>query len=56
LKIKLKGPAILIIEAIVGESKVVLNTLTERDFQGTFIKMAGALGTVHTCKRRLLRF
>jgi phosphatidate phosphatase APP1 len=42
LKIKLKCRHFDTIEVIVAEWKVVLNTLTEHDFQGTFKKMAEA--------------
>jgi hypothetical protein len=42
-------------EVIKAESQVVLNTLTEHDFQDAFKEMAEALGTVHTCGRGLFR-
>jgi hypothetical protein len=40
---------------IEAESQVVLNTLTEYDFQDAFKKMAEALGTVNKSGRKLLR-
>jgi hypothetical protein len=54
LKIKLKGRQFYITEVIGAESQAVLNTLTEHDFQDA-LKMAEALGTVHTHGRRLFR-
>jgi hypothetical protein len=53
LKIKLKGRHFDRIEVIDAESQVVLNTLTEHDFQDAFKKMAELLGTMHTCGRGL---
>jgi hypothetical protein len=50
LRIKLKGRNFDTIEMMETESKAVLNTLTEHDFQDV-----DALGTVHTCGRELLR-
>jgi hypothetical protein len=45
----------LTIEVIEAELQAVLNTITEHDFQDAFEKMAEALGTVHTRRRRLLQ-
>jgi hypothetical protein len=50
LKIKLKGT----IEVIEAESQAVLNTLSEHASR-MHLKMAEALGTVHTLGRVLLR-
>jgi hypothetical protein len=55
LKIKPRGRHFDTIEVIEAESQVVLNTLTEHDFQDAFKKWQKALGTVHTRGRRLLR-
>jgi predicted helicase len=55
LKIKLKRRHFDTIEGIEAESRSVLNTLTERDFQNAFKKMAEALGTVHTREKGLLQ-
>jgi hypothetical protein len=49
LEMKLKGRHFVTVEVI----KAVLNTLTERDFQGAVRKWAEAQGTVHTCGRGL---
>jgi hypothetical protein len=46
LKLKLKGRHFHTIEVIGAESHVVLNTLTEHNFQDA--KMADALGTAYT--------
>jgi hypothetical protein len=43
------------IEMIETELQSVLNTLTERDFEDAFQKVAEALGTVHTHGKGLLR-
>jgi hypothetical protein len=49
LKTDLKGRYFDTIEVTKAESKAVLNTLTECDFQDKFKKkMAEMLGTVHT--------
>jgi hypothetical protein len=48
LKIKLKGRHFDTVEVTEVESQVVLNTLTEYDFQDAFKKWQ-ALETVHTC-------
>jgi hypothetical protein len=53
-KIKLAGLHFDTTGVIEAESQVVLNTLTEHNFQDAFKKMAQALGTVHMCRRRLL--
>jgi hypothetical protein len=47
LKIKLKGRHFDTTEVIEAESRAVLNTLIEHDFQDAFKKMAEALGTMH---------
>jgi predicted helicase len=51
----LKGHYFDTIEVIKAELQVMLNTLTEQDFQNAFKKMAEALGTVHTHGMGLLR-
>jgi hypothetical protein len=55
LKIKLKGRHFDTTEVMEAESQVVLNTLTELNFQDAFEKKAEALGTVHMRGRGLLR-
>jgi hypothetical protein len=55
LKIKLKGHHFDTTEVIEAESKEVLNTPTDYDFQDVFKKMEEALGTMHTYGRELLR-
>jgi hypothetical protein len=47
LKIKVKGSHFDTTEVTEAESLVVLNTLTEHDFQDAFQKMAEALIIVH---------
>jgi hypothetical protein len=54
LKLKLKGCHFDTTEEIEAESQAVLNILTEHDFQNE-LKMAEALGTVHTSGRGLFR-
>jgi hypothetical protein len=54
LKIKLTGSHFDITEAIEAESQAVLNTLTEHDFLGCILKMAEALGAVHTRGKRVM--
>jgi hypothetical protein len=54
LKVKLKGRHFDTIEVMEAELQVVLNTLTEHDFQDAFRKMAESLVMVHTCGRGLL--
>jgi hypothetical protein len=55
LKTKQKGHHFDTTEVIEAELQAVLNTLTEQDLQDALKKMARALGTVHTCRRGLLR-
>jgi predicted helicase len=43
-----------ITEVVKADSQVVVNTLTEHDFQDAFKKIVEALGTVHICRRGLL--
>jgi predicted helicase len=43
------------IEVIKAESQVVLNTITEHDFQDAFKRMAEALGKMYTGGRGLIR-
>jgi hypothetical protein len=54
LKIKLKGCYFDITEVIEAESQVVLNTLTEQNFQDAFKKRAESLGMVRMHGRGLL--
>jgi hypothetical protein len=54
LKIKLKGRHFDTVEVIEAESQAVLITLKEHDCQDAFKRMAEALGTVHTRRRRPL--
>jgi hypothetical protein len=54
LKINLKGCHFDTTEVIEAESQVMLNTLTEHDFQDAFKNMSEALGTMHTHGRVLL--
>jgi hypothetical protein len=53
LKIKLKGRHFETTEVIEAESQVVLNTLTEHDFQDAFKKWQMP-GAVHMCGMGLL--
>jgi hypothetical protein len=55
LKVKLKGLHFDTLEVIEAELQAVPSTLTEHDFQDAFKKMAGIMGTVHTCEMGLLR-
>jgi hypothetical protein len=55
LKINLKGCHFDTNEITEAESRAVLNTLTEHDFQDAFKKMAEALGMVHTHEKGLLQ-
>jgi hypothetical protein len=52
---KLKGCCFDTTEVIEAESQAALNTHTEHNLQDAFKKMAEALGTVHTCRKGLLR-
>jgi hypothetical protein len=52
VKIKLKGRHFVAVEVTEAESQVMLNTVTEHDFQSA--TMAGALKTMHTHGRGLL--
>jgi hypothetical protein len=54
LNVKLKSLHFDTIEVIEAESLSVIDTLTERDFQDVFKKMAETLGTVHTRGRGIL--
>jgi hypothetical protein len=56
MKMRLKSCHFDTIEVIEEESQVLLNTLTEHDFQDTLKKMAEAVGMVHMCGRKLLRW
>jgi hypothetical protein len=49
LQIKLKCRHFDITEVIEAELQAVLNALTEHDFPRCILKMAEALGMVHTC-------
>jgi hypothetical protein len=40
---------------IEAEPQVMLNTLTEHDFQDAFKKITELLGTVHMCGRGILQ-
>jgi hypothetical protein len=53
LKIQLKGHHFDTIEVTEAELQVVLNTVTELDFQDVFKKMTEALGMVHMHRRGL---
>jgi hypothetical protein len=55
MKLKLKGRRFDTIEEIQAESQKVLDTLTEKEFQGEFQKLEETVGPVSTCGRELLR-
>jgi hypothetical protein len=55
LKLKIKGCHFDTVDVVEAELQVVLNTLTEHDFQDSFKKMTETLVEAHTHGRGLLR-
>jgi hypothetical protein len=55
MKLKLKGRRFDTIEEIQAESLRVLDSLTEKVFQGAVQKIEKTVGPVSTCGRELLR-